>query len=168
MLIGYARVSTKKHILNDQLKKLHKIGCTNVYIDEFNEIEAIRPELRKLIDAIRPTDTLIVPDLTKLSTSLEDLVHIVHLINERGAHFKSMNESWFDTTKMEPETLIQILEGILQFDNDLHVDISEDLNIIQEEIIVEHTHIKVIPKRQQQRLENAVQLYNRNNFSLFK
>ena len=54
-------------------------------------------ELNSMLKFLRPEDTLVVTDLTRLSRSTKDLIEITE-ISQKGAHLKSLKESWLDTT----------------------------------------------------------------------
>jgi DNA invertase Pin-like site-specific DNA recombinase len=45
-----------------------------------------RPELNHMLEFLRPEDTVIVTDLTRLSRSTKDLIEITELISKKGAH----------------------------------------------------------------------------------
>jgi Resolvase, N terminal domain len=53
MIYGYARVSTGAQDLTDQLAKLEAAGCEKVFRDELTGATAGRPQLRRLVLALR-------------------------------------------------------------------------------------------------------------------
>lgn len=54
--VGYARVSTKDQTLDLQLDALKKVGCSKIYAETVSGAKADRPELTKLMDALRAGD----------------------------------------------------------------------------------------------------------------
>jgi DNA invertase Pin-like site-specific DNA recombinase len=62
---------------------------------------------------------VVVTDLTRLSRSTKDLIEITELISKKGAHLKSLKESWLDTTTAHGKMLFIIFAGIAQFERDL-------------------------------------------------
>jgi Resolvase, N terminal domain len=57
-IIGYARVSTQDQDLTAQLDALKAAGATAVYKEKISGARADRPELAKLMKAIKPDDVV--------------------------------------------------------------------------------------------------------------
>jgi DNA invertase Pin-like site-specific DNA recombinase len=119
MLLGYARVSTNDQNLDRQIDQLKEYGCERIYQEKITGTKKERPEFEKLIDNIRPRDTIIITELTRLSRSTKDLFSIVDIIEKKGANIKSLKESWIDTTTPQGKLLFTIFAGISQFERDL-------------------------------------------------
>jgi hypothetical protein len=64
------------------------------------------------IEFLRPEDTVVVTDLTRLSRFTKDLIEITELISQTGAHLKSLKQSWLDTTITRGKMLFTIFAGI--------------------------------------------------------
>ena len=69
-LIGYARVSTVGQLLERQQRALAEAGCLRIFADKLSGKNSDRPELAACLDYLRPSDTLVVPSLDRLSRSL--------------------------------------------------------------------------------------------------
>lgn len=119
MIIGYARCSTVEQNLDWQVDALKKEGCERIYQEKFTGTKIERPELTKMLDALREGDTVIVCELTRLSRSTKDLFELVDRINSIGANIKSLKESWLDTTTPHGKLLFTIFAGVSQFERDL-------------------------------------------------
>ena len=119
MLIGYARCSTADQNLDWQLDALTKNGCERIYQEKVTGIRKERPELNRMLEALRKGDTVLVCELTRLSRSTKDLFELVEKINACGADIKSLKESWLDTTTPHGKLLFTISAGISQFERDL-------------------------------------------------
>lgn len=119
MLIGYARCSTQEQTLDWQIDKLSKEGCERIYQEKWTGTKMDRPELSRMLDALRERDTVIVCELTRLSRSVKDLFSLVETINAAGADIKSLSEPWLDTTTPQGRLLFSIFAGISQFERDL-------------------------------------------------
>ncbi|MBP2029069.1 DNA invertase Pin-like site-specific DNA recombinase [Acetoanaerobium pronyense] len=119
MLIGYARVSTQEQNLDRQIDQLKEANCEKIFCEKFTGIKKERPELNNLIEHIRPGDTIIITDLTRLSRSTKDLFKIVEQIEQKGANIKSLKEIWMDTTTPQGKLMFTIFSGISQFERDL-------------------------------------------------
>ena len=78
-----------------------------------------RPELKKLIERLEPGDTLMVTRLDRLARSTRDLLNIVERISEAGAGFKSLADSWADTTTPHGKLMLTILGGLAEFERSL-------------------------------------------------
>ena len=98
MLLGYARVSKGDDQNNvAQAKALTAAGCGRIFEEVASGARWDRPELHRLLDQLRPGDTIVVWKLDRLSRSLKDVLHIMERIAKAGAGFKSLTES-VDTT----------------------------------------------------------------------
>ena len=119
MLIGYARCSTADQNLDWQLDALKENGCERIYQEKATGTKKERPELNRMLDALRDGDTVIVCELTRLSRSTKDLFELVERINASGADIRSLKEAWLDTTTPHGKLLFTISAGISQFERDL-------------------------------------------------
>jgi len=119
MKIGYARCSTSEQNLDWQLDALKKEGCEKIYQEKISGMKKDRPELLKMLDALRKGDTVIVCELTRLSRSTKDLFELVEKISTAGANIKSLKEAWLDTTTPQGKLLFTIFAGVSQFERDL-------------------------------------------------
>lgn len=119
MILGYARVSTKDQNLDRQLDQLEAAGCEKVFTEKITGTKKERPELIRLLEQVRPGDTIIISELTRLSRSTKDLFDLVETINEKGADIKSLKETWLDTTTPQGKLMFTLIAGISQFERDL-------------------------------------------------
>ena len=53
MIIGYARVSTAEQSLDRQIDQLTTEGCERIYQEKVSGASKERPELTRLLDALR-------------------------------------------------------------------------------------------------------------------
>jgi Resolvase, N terminal domain/Domain of Unknown Function (DUF1206) len=67
-LLGYAGVSTADQNPDLQLDALHAVGCYRVFVDTASGALDDRQELAKVLDQLRPADTLVVWKLDRLGT----------------------------------------------------------------------------------------------------
>ena len=119
MIIGYARCSTQEQTLDWQLDKLTAVGCERIYQEKLTGAKMDRPELTRMLEALRKGDTVIVCELTRLSRSVKDLFTLVEKISAVGADIKSLSEPWLDTTTPQGRLLFSIFAGISQFEREL-------------------------------------------------
>lgn len=119
MKFGYMRVSTIDQNLDRQEQQLKDAGCERLFFEKVTGVKRERPELNRMLEFLRPEDTVVVTDLTRLSRSTKDLIEITEQISHKGAHLKSLKESWLDTTTAHGKMLFTIFAGIAQFERDL-------------------------------------------------
>ena len=126
MILGYARCSTEEQNLDWQEDALKKAGCERIYAEKVTGTKADRPELKRLLDALREGDVVVVCELTRLSRSTKDLFSLVERINEAKANIRSLKETWLDTTTPQGRLMFTITAGISQFERDLTAQRTKD------------------------------------------
>jgi len=109
MIFGYARVSTKEQNLNLQTDALKKAGCEKIFQEKVSGRSPNRPELSKLLEQIRPGDTLIAFSLDRLGRTTRELIILLNDFKEKGIAFKSLTEGMFDTSSPMGEAIFQII-----------------------------------------------------------
>jgi DNA invertase Pin-like site-specific DNA recombinase len=117
-LIGYARVSTEDQSLELQTQALTKAGCLNIYEEKISGAKKHRPQLDLAIKDLRPGDTLVVWRIDRLSRSMGDFYERLAQIEEAGAGFKSLSES-FDFTTATGRLILGIMAVLAQFERQL-------------------------------------------------
>ena len=119
MKIGYARVSTQDQNLDLQLNALKKAGCHKIFREKISGVNRQRPEFQRMLDQLRPSDTVIVWKLDRLARSTRDLLNTMETINEAGGKFESLSEPWANTTTHAGKTIMTVFAGIAEFERDL-------------------------------------------------
>lgn len=118
-MIGYARVSTDGQTLDAQLAALSAAGAERVYSEKISGARFDRPQLLKAISNLAAGDTLVVTRLDRLARSTRDLLNILDMIGTNGAMFKSLADTWADTTTPHGRLMITILGGLAEFERTL-------------------------------------------------
>jgi DNA invertase Pin-like site-specific DNA recombinase len=118
-LVGYARVSTRDQDYNGQQSELEAAGCTRIYREKESGARTDRPELRKAIAKLESGDVLVVSRLDRLARSTRDLLNILAEIASKGAGFKSLHDSWADTTTPHGRLMLTVLGGLAEFEREL-------------------------------------------------
>jgi DNA invertase Pin-like site-specific DNA recombinase len=116
---GYARVSTRGQGLASQLADLKAAGCGNIYKEKASGAQTDRPELAKVIRRLDAGDVLVVTRLDRLARSTRDLLNIVDAVAKAGAKFKSLNDTWADTTTPHGKLMLTVLGGLAEFEREL-------------------------------------------------
>ena len=97
-IYGYARVSTNGQDLAAQEAELMAAGCAKVFKEKVSGAKTDRAELAKLLGKTESGDVLVVTRLDRLARSTRDLLNVIAALTERGAGFKSLKDTWADTT----------------------------------------------------------------------
>ena len=117
-VIGYARVSTGEQTADPQIAELRAAGCHRIETEQGSGADRRRPVLRRLIEEIRPGDTLIVVRIDRLARSVAHLSEVVETLSKRGAHFRSLNDP-IDTTTAQGMFSMQILGAVAELERNL-------------------------------------------------
>ena len=119
-LYGYVRVSTRDQDLALQVSELAQAGCAKTYKEKASGAKSDRPELAKVIRRLEPGDVLVVTRLDRLARSTRDLLNVLdEATAQRGAGFKSLKDSWADTTTPHGKLMVTVLGGLAQFERSL-------------------------------------------------
>src|SRR6516225_2065388 len=102
-IIGYCRVSTDGQTLDDQIAALKAAGATRMFSEKQSGARTDRPQLRKAIAALGKGDVLLV----------------LHDVGECGAAFKSLADTWADTTTPHGRLMVTVLGGLAEFERSL-------------------------------------------------
>jgi DNA invertase Pin-like site-specific DNA recombinase len=124
MLIGYARVSTRKQNLELQLDALQKAGCQLIYQEQASGAKADREELDKMLGQLRKGDTVVVWKIDRIGRSLRHLVSLIDQFQQLGVGFRSLSDS-IDTTTAQGRLVFNIFASLAEFEREL---ISERTN----------------------------------------
>lgn len=98
-LLGYARVSTADQNPDQQLDALKAAECYRIFVDSACGALDDRQELARLLDQLRPRDTLVVWKLDRLGRSLRHLIDTVAELERRDVCFRSLQENIDTTTR---------------------------------------------------------------------
>jgi DNA invertase Pin-like site-specific DNA recombinase len=116
---GYARVSTNGQDLSAQDAGLMAAGCAKVFKEKASGAKSDRPELAKAISRLEEGDVLVVTRLDRLARSTRDLLNVIAAIADRGAGFKSLKDTWADTTTAHGRLMLTVLGGLAEFEREL-------------------------------------------------
>lgn len=119
MKIGYARVSTDEQNNSLQVDALKKFGTDRIYMEQASGKTKNRPELKRLLDSLRPGDTVIVWRLDRLGRSLKDLIDLIEIFRVGQVTFVSISEQ-IDTGTAVGELTFHIFASIAQFERQLN------------------------------------------------
>lgn len=119
MIYGYARVSTDGQTLDAQREALTAAGAAKLYQEKVSGAAIDRRELGRLLASLEAGDTLLVTRLDRLARSTLELLRILEQVAEAGAGFRSLADTWADTTTPQGRLVLTIMGGFAQFERDL-------------------------------------------------
>ena len=119
MIYGYARVSTDGQSLAAQVAALKAAGAGKVFREVASGAKSDRAQLRKALAALGADDVLMVTRLDRLARSTRDLLNTLAAITGKKAGFRSLGDTWADTTTSHGRLMLTVLGGLAEFERDL-------------------------------------------------
>jgi DNA invertase Pin-like site-specific DNA recombinase len=119
MIYGYARVSTDGQTLDAQREALTAAGAERIFQEKVSGAAIDRRELGRLVASLQPGDTLLVTRLDRLARSTLELLRVLERVSEAGAGFRSLADTWADTTSPQGRLVLTIMGGFAQFEREL-------------------------------------------------
>jgi DNA invertase Pin-like site-specific DNA recombinase len=119
MIYGYARVSTDGQSVDAQVRQLRTAGAEKVFRETASGARADRAQLRRALDQLDKGDVLMVTRLDRLARSTRDLLNTLATIASKGAGFRSLHDTWADTTTAHGRLMLTILGGLAEFEREL-------------------------------------------------
>jgi len=119
MIYGCARVSTDGQSLDTQVKQLRAAGAQKVFRETASGAQTDRPQLRRALSQLTEGDVLSVTRLDRLARSTRDLLNTLATIAGKGAGFRSLNDTWADTTTPHGRLMLTVLGGLAEFEREL-------------------------------------------------
>lgn len=85
MIYGYARFSTDRQSLANQIKELRNAGAEKVFRETARGAKSDRAQLRRALDQLAADDVRLVARIDRLARSTRDLLNILAAIAAKGA-----------------------------------------------------------------------------------
>ncbi|PJG82591.1 recombinase family protein [Caviibacterium pharyngocola] len=114
-LIGYARVSTQRQDLNEQLDALKAFGCKKIFTGKHSG-KALnnQKQLDELFNYIREGDTVVVTKFDRLGRSLSQCLNALEYFKRNNIGFIALDKSIDTNQKSDPVSMALIhLLGLL-------------------------------------------------------
>jgi DNA invertase Pin-like site-specific DNA recombinase len=112
MIYGYARVSTDGQSVATQVEALTAAGAAKVFREMASGAKTDRAQLRKVLAALDGADVLMVTRLDRLARSTRDLLNTLATVIGKGAGFRSLGDTWADTTTPHGRLMVTMLSGL--------------------------------------------------------
>jgi DNA invertase Pin-like site-specific DNA recombinase len=116
---GYARVSTDGQSLTAQVAELKAASCERIFQEKVSGARSDCKQLTRLIAELDKGDLLIVTRLDRLARSTRDLLNLLGAVAEKGAGFRSLRDTWADTTTAHGRLMLTVLGGLAEFEREL-------------------------------------------------
>src|SRR3977135_3646696 len=105
---GYARVSTDGQSLSAQLAELKAAKCAKIFHEKISGARSDRKQLTRLMAFLGKGYVRVVTRLDRLARSTRDLLNLLGTVAENGAGFKSLRDTWADTTKAHGRLMLTV------------------------------------------------------------
>jgi DNA invertase Pin-like site-specific DNA recombinase len=119
--IGYARVSTISQNLDSQIDALSKAGCGKIFTDKMTGSRMDRPGWDQMMAYVRPGDTLVITELSRMTRSLLDLLETAKVLEQRNINLVSLRES-IDTTSATGRCFLSMMGAVHQMERELRAE----------------------------------------------
>lgn len=115
-IIGYARVSTTDQDLSIQEEKLRAAGASIVFSEKRSgTTTANRDELDRVMQIVRPGDTLLVTKIDRLARSIADLSTITTALVAKDVALKATDQP-IDTSSAAGRAFLNMLGVFAEFE----------------------------------------------------
>lgn len=124
MRIGYVRVSTAEQAehglsLEAQETQLRKVGCERIYADRgVSGRQTSRPEFDRMLDALRPGDTVVVWKLDRLGRDAIHLQQTAAALKAQGVGLESVTESFLNSGAEGVSFMVGLFALLAQMESD--------------------------------------------------
>jgi DNA invertase Pin-like site-specific DNA recombinase len=115
---GYARVSTIDQTPGPQLDALRSAGVSRIFVETASGAKADRPELKAVLNYVRPGDAVVVLKLDRLARSITQLIATVELLDRNRCGFRSLTEA-IDTTTPTGRLVFHIFSALTEFEQSI-------------------------------------------------
>jgi DNA invertase Pin-like site-specific DNA recombinase len=119
VIYGYARVSTDGQSEAVQVRQLRAAGAGKVFREVASGAKTDRPQLRRLLARLDTGDVLMVTRLDRPARSTRDLLNTLATIADSKAGFRSIADTWADTTTPHGRLMLTFLGGVAEFEREL-------------------------------------------------
>jgi DNA invertase Pin-like site-specific DNA recombinase len=119
IIYGYARVSTDGQSVDAQVKQLRAAGCEKVFRETASGASPTGRSCAAHWTTSARGDVLMVTRLDRLARSTRDLLNTLAAITGKKAGFRSLGDTWADTTTSHGRLVLAVLGGLAEFERDL-------------------------------------------------
>ncbi len=119
MIVKYLRVSTTKQDITRQDMQLDKLGIKfdKEYIDKMTGKTKERPQLNKMLVALKENDVVYCESISRLGRNLKDLIEIIEQLVNKGVRVVVVKEG-IDTNSSTYKLLLAIFGGVSEMERE--------------------------------------------------
>ena len=117
MKIGYVRVSTQEQNTIRQEVMLRELGVDEIFIDKARGKNADRPELKRMMNYVRKSDTVIVESISRFARNTRDLLELVEQLTAKEVEFVSKKEA-IDTTTPTGKFMLTVFAAVAELERE--------------------------------------------------
>jgi len=121
MRFGYMRISTESQDFGRQEMQLEKYGCDRIFKDIASGAKTNRSGLNRMLEMLRPGDTVVVVKLSRIGRSVKHLIELITYFQKEKIEFISLTES-IDTSSAIGKLVFTILAALAEFERELIVE----------------------------------------------
>ena len=125
MIYGYARVSTQRQDLADQIEKLKAENCQQIFSEKFTGTTTKRPQFDQLLQTVQEGDTICVVKLDRFARNTQEALETMQYLRDRKVTLKSLDIGVIDNSAIGNLTF-QIFLAFAQFERDLIVSRTQE------------------------------------------
>lgn len=114
MIYGYYRVSSTDQNPDRQLVALKSAECDYICGDKLSGKDFQRPEYKKLMNRIKPGDTLVIKSIDRLGRNYDGILEQWRELTQRGVGIRVLDMPLLDTSKDRDLTGRLISDIVLQ------------------------------------------------------
>jgi DNA invertase Pin-like site-specific DNA recombinase len=118
MIYRFARVSTDGQSVAGQAT-LTAADAEAVFREAASSHKTAWVQLRGVLVQLDAGDVFLVTRLDRLARSTRDLLNTLAMIADRKAGFRSLGDTWADTTTAHGLLMVTVLGGLAEFERDL-------------------------------------------------
>ena len=114
MKFGYARISTPKQCLENQIALLKSDGCEKVFFDTISGFNSKKKEFEKMMEQLRLGDILTVTGIDRLGRSTKDLALLLDELHNREISLSIVGYPEMDTTTASGKMIFNFMAMIAE------------------------------------------------------
>lgn len=120
---GYARVSTLKQDLAEQIDKIAARGVDrdNIFAEKMTGTKSDRPQWDKLMNVVQSGDEIVVTKLDRLGRSLQVILKGINELTEKKVKVNVGNMQ-FDKMTPQGRLMLNVMASFAEFERDMIVE----------------------------------------------
>jgi len=114
MKFGYARISTPKQSLENQIALLKDNGCEEIFSDTVSGFNSQKIQFERLMEFLRKGDILTVTGIDRLGRSTKDLALLLEELQVRGVNLAIVGYPDMDTNTASGKMIFNFMAMVAE------------------------------------------------------